>query len=108
MANRHTECTLAEIDQHAAHLAICTSDHYSVFADIPLGINWSKTKLQPITTNRYKSIAFIPMEIREDSSTKTITIEHKTNLTGEELKKEPITNYYKNSAAHSKTIRTGR
>ena len=39
MANRHTECTLAEIYQHAAHLAICASDHYAVFADITLGIN---------------------------------------------------------------------
>ena len=34
MANKHTECTLAEIDQHAAQLAMCTSDHYLIIADI--------------------------------------------------------------------------
>ena len=50
LANKHTECTLAEIDQHATQLAICTSDHNSIFADITLGINWRKSKLQPITT----------------------------------------------------------
>ena len=89
MANGHTECTLAEIDQHAAHLAICASNHYAVFADITLGINWSKTKLQPITTYKYKNIATIPVEKKENSSAKTVTIEHKTNLTGEELGKDP-------------------
>ena len=89
IANRHTECTLAEIDQHAAHLAIFTSDHYSVYADIPLGIKLSKKNLQAITTYKYKNTASIPMEMKKDSSTKTVTIEHTKSLTGEEFDNDP-------------------